>query len=376
MSNFVSQVEEAYERVQTASLNAAKSAANTREAVAKVMAAAETAQIASTNATENLKLKTTQVLTESRIRMLDAMAEITTQTAIKAKDIAKQADSILELAEKNAAATKRHARSTLGRRKQVQDASKAHAQAASDRHTAKASRALKEAIANATEAQETLAKTLEWEKRALELVGAMRDLNTAQQDAVQKATIVVDVPAQPPATDLESVQVVTDDIAMNNSVISDNVDATKKAGDVAISTNDVVKAEEAATDATSSAIQATTNAQTALKNAEAAKKLLDDAAATSVATGDHESLELEKATVVAEEAAKLAAEAKDKAVMATDAAKDAEKVVLKVSAGTVAANYNVAYFVGGAAVILLVVGAMRYYYTKRNRAKLNRSYYM
>lgn len=104
-----------------------------------------------------------------------------------------------------------------------------------------------------------------WGKRALELVEAIRVLNSEEKDAIQKATIVVEVPVQQPATDLEGVQVVTSDVSMNNAVISGNIDATKKASDVAISTGDVVKAEEAATDATSTAIQATSNAQIAGK---------------------------------------------------------------------------------------------------------------
>jgi len=140
---------DAFDRAQAASLNAAKSASNSRDSVSKVRSASETAQIASMNATENLKLKATQVLTNARIKMLDVMAEITTTTAIKAKDLSKQAESVLELAEKNAAATKRHARSLLTRRKQVQDAAKAHAQAASAAHVTKASRALKEAMESA-----------------------------------------------------------------------------------------------------------------------------------------------------------------------------------------------------------------------------------
>ena len=95
MSKFVSDANDAFDRAQAASLSAAKSATNARDAVAKVRAASEAAQIASTNATENLMLKTTQVWTDARIRKLDVMAEITTKTAIKAKDIAKQAESVL-----------------------------------------------------------------------------------------------------------------------------------------------------------------------------------------------------------------------------------------------------------------------------------------
>ena len=373
MQKFVADANDAFERAQAASLNAAKSASNSREIVAKVRAASETAQIASTNATESLKLKTTQVLTDARIKMLDVMAELTTKTAIKAKDIAKQAESVLDLAEKNAAAAKRHARSLLIRRKQVQDAAKAHAQAASAVHVAKASRALKEAVDLAKEAQETLAKTLGWETRAVELVDAMRVLNAEQQDAVQKATIVVDVPVQKPATDLEGVKVITGDVSINNMVISGNIDATKKATDAAVSTKDVVKAEEAATDATSTAIQATTNAQIALKNAEAAKKLLDEAAAKSV-TGDDDEFDLEEATVVANKAVDLAAEAKEKAISATDVAKHTEKVVMKVSAGTVPADYTMVY-VGVGALCLLIGGV--YYWKKNVMTKSSRrSYYM
>lgn len=360
ITKMVADANDAYERAKAAAVNAAKSATNARKAVAKVRAASESAQIASTNATENLKLKTTQVLTDSRIRMLDTMADLTTKTAIKAKDIAKEGESILDAAQKNAAATKKHAQSVLGRRKQVQDAAKAHAQAENATHMDKASRALKRAITLANEAQETLAKTIIWENRALELVEAIRILDAELQDAIQQATIVVDVPVQAPATDLESVKVVTSDISTNNSVISENIDATKKASDVAISTLDVVKAEEAAVDATSSAIQATTNAQIALQNAEAAKTLLDEAAATSVAGQDDELLE--EATVVANNALDLAAEAKEKAISATDVAKETEKVVMKVSEGTVPADYTMVY-VGVGVVLLLIGGA---YYFKKN----------
>ena len=199
---------------------------------------------------------------------------------------------------------------------------------------------------------------------------AIRVLNTEQQDAIQKATIVVDVQVQKPATDLEGVKVVTGDVSMNNSVIATNIDATKKATDAAISTKDVVKAEEAATDATKSAIQATSNAQTALQNADAAKKLLDQAAAKSV-TGDND--EVKRATLVAEQAAQQSAEAKDKAIKATEAAKHAEKNVMKISAGTVPADYTMLYVgVGG---LLLVVG-MAYYLKKSVKSKASRSYYM
>lgn len=67
--------------------------------------------------------------------------------------------------------------------------------------------------------------------RSLELVEAIRVVNSEEQDALQKAAIVVDVPIQTPATDLESVHVVTGDVSMNNAVISDNIDATKKTAD-------------------------------------------------------------------------------------------------------------------------------------------------
>lgn len=54
-------------------------------------------------------------------------------------------------------------------------------------------------------------------------------------------------------------------------------------------------------------------------------------------TGDDDDLDLE-------EAGDLAAEAKDRAIKATDAAKEAEQSVMKVSAGTVPADYTMLYF--------------------------------
>lgn len=371
ISNFIAQAVDAFERAGNASVNARKAVANAREAVATVSAASEAAQIASTNATESLKLKTTQVLTDSKIRMLDVMAEITTSTANKAKDVAKQAESVLELAERNQAATVRHAQSARKSRNEARDAGKAYEKQARPKHMEEASRAAKQAIASAKAAQETATKTMEWEKRALELVDAIRDLNTAQQDAVQKASIAVDVSVQKPPPDLESVQEVTGDVSMNNSVVAANLDATKKAGDEALSTNDVVKAQETAQDATMTAIQATSNAQIALQNAEAAKALLDNAAERSLAGDDDDGIEIERATVVAEEAAQLAAEAKEKAIVATDAAKAAEKSVLKVATGTAAADYTMLYVLGA---LLLVVGA-GYYLKSKKTVKANRSYY-
>lgn len=83
--------------------------------------------------------------------MLDMMAVIMTLTAIKTKDIFSQAKSVLELAEKNAAATKRHTRSTRINRNTVQKAGEEFAREENPTYLTQASKATKEAIASAVE---------------------------------------------------------------------------------------------------------------------------------------------------------------------------------------------------------------------------------
>ena len=343
MSNLIADTDKAFGLAKAASLAASKSAVNTRETVAKIIAASETAKVESMNATESLKLKTTQVLTDSKIHMLNVMAEITTKTSLKALEVAKEAESVLALAEKNASAAKRHARSVLVDRKRVQDHLNANAQD-------KALRASNEALDSANEAQRMLEKALEWEKRACELLETIRSLNLAQQDTLQKACLSVDVPVQLPATDLDRVQEITGDVLMNNTAIACNMDATKQAGNSAIAGNDTVKAVETAQDATSSAVQATTNAQIALQNAEAAKQLLDQAEARSLTSQDVS--EVERATVIAEEAARVSKEATAKALVATEIAQVTEKsVVSTITPGN--KKRAVAYVVGLSALFLL-----------------------
>jgi len=376
MSTFLTQAQEAYQSSLAASCQASKAVTNAREMVAKVRAASEAAQVASINATESLKLKVSQVLTDSRIRMLDAMAEVTTLTAIKTKDILSQAKSALELAEKNAAATKRHTRSTLINRNVAQMAGLDFATTETT-YLTKASRAANEAIASARDAEIALHKVMMWEKRVLELMDAINSTVVSQQEAVQKASQTSYAQVQTPSSDLESVQKISSDVQMNNAVITANVEATKKVE------GNIAKVGLSAKESAWTAIQATSNAQIALQNAEAAKSIMHimQKAKTSLLN-----MNLEKASVVAKAATKVATEARDLAIIATDVAKAIEKNVPKKSTDPIQAieksvpkestdpvhqDMTTPVLIGGFAAIVAIIalGGGAYYMATRKKRK-------
>ena len=306
MAAAVIQSVEAVRTAKAVAEAALTSATNARTAVMKAKAAAAAANTAARNATENLKLKTTQTLSPIEALKLDIMASVTSATASKSMALASQADKVLQQARMHMLAAKNAALKALEANKVANGVRIGELSV----HASNVTKAAQAAVAFAEEAQQALQKAQDAEQEALNILTSFTRLQDEQKQSEERAlaTAVVPLPALPAVKGL--VENITAEVVAKIARIETNVNAVK-------ATTDAAKAQDNAAAATQNAIEATTNAQIASQNANAAAQIA--MAATTIDQAD-------AAAMAARAAAQTAAEAKTQATMATEAAKDAQAV--------------------------------------------------